>query len=283
MNHTGVSIVLGTYNRKRFLIKTIESIRDNKILRPFEIIVIDGGSDDGTIEYLVKQKDIISIVQHNHGKWKGEQIERRSWGYFMNLGFKCAQGKYICMISDDSLLIESSIENAIKEIETLTNNGEKIGGAAFYFRDWPRENEYKVHLTYGNILAINHGIFISDVLEKVGYIDESYRFYCADGDLSLKIWHKGYKIIDCKSSIVEHHAHAPSRMSHSNKAQYQKDHMKSLKKWEKIIIETGAMGKWKKIKYLDERDTVKDFPYSSLKAVVKEKIRNIVRKYVKKK
>ena len=43
-----ISIVLGTYNRKNFLKETIKSIRNNNINVPYEIIVIDGGSSDGS-------------------------------------------------------------------------------------------------------------------------------------------------------------------------------------------------------------------------------------------
>jgi GT2 family glycosyltransferase len=91
----GISIVLGSYNRLRFLKLTIKSIRNNGIAVPYEIIVIDGGSTDGSMAWLIKQKDIITIVQHNQGIWKGTQIKRRSWGYFMNLGFKSAHRVYM--------------------------------------------------------------------------------------------------------------------------------------------------------------------------------------------
>jgi glycosyltransferase involved in cell wall biosynthesis len=110
---TQVSVVLGSYNRKRLLKAAIQSIRNNGISVPYEIIVVDGGSTDGSLRWLIKQKDIINIVQHNRGSSKGQPVERRSWGYFMNLGFKCAQGKFIVMISDDTLLVPGSVMNAL--------------------------------------------------------------------------------------------------------------------------------------------------------------------------
>ena len=136
MKGKGVSIILGTYNRIRFLKLTIKSIRNelSKCAFPNEIIVVDGGSTDGTLKWLVKQKDIITIVQHNRGEWRGKRIERRSWGYFMNLGFKSAQGKYICMLSDDCLVLPGAIINGYKLFESELAKGKKVGAVAFYWR-----------------------------------------------------------------------------------------------------------------------------------------------------
>ena len=78
-----VSVVLGTYNRLPFLRATIASVRASRIAVPFEIIVIDGGSSDGTMEWLVRQRDIITIVQHNREVVGGTGRRKRSWGYFM--------------------------------------------------------------------------------------------------------------------------------------------------------------------------------------------------------
>ena len=47
-----VSVVLGTYNRLSFLKATIASVRASQIDVPYEIIVVDGGSTDGTIGWL---------------------------------------------------------------------------------------------------------------------------------------------------------------------------------------------------------------------------------------
>ena len=119
MNTSGLSIVLGSFNRLKFLKYAVQSIRNElkDANFPYEIIVVDGGSDDGSLNWLLKQKDIITVVQHNRGTWKGQPIERRSWGYFMNLGFKSAQGKYICMLSDDCLVIPDAIKNGYSFFE----------------------------------------------------------------------------------------------------------------------------------------------------------------------
>lgn len=94
MNDEGVSVVLGTYNRLKFLRLTVQSIREELREASFshEIIVIDGGSTDGTLEWLPKQRDILTIIQHNHGTWQGRPIPEEL-GLFHEPGFQDCQRK----------------------------------------------------------------------------------------------------------------------------------------------------------------------------------------------
>lgn len=227
-----ISIVIATYQRKNLLQKTIQSVRTNKIKLPFEIIVVDGGSDDGTLEWLVGQKDIITIVQHNRGEVNGKPIKRRSWGYFINLCFKSAQGQYVLMLSDDCLLLPDAVNNAIDHLVRLTKTGKKLGGLAFYYRNWPDEKKYYVQKTTGGKLMVNHGIFLKDALEAVNYVDEDrYLFYKADSDLCLKMWQAGFEIVDSPASFVEHYYDPDESVRRSNNANLKQDRKTLKTKW----------------------------------------------------
>jgi glycosyltransferase involved in cell wall biosynthesis len=254
-----VSIILGSYNRKRFLKVTIQSIREEQDRCPFEIeiIVVDGGSSDGSMDWLVKQKDIKLIVQHNRGEWRGRTIELRSWGYFMNLGFKIARGKYICMLSDDCLVVPGAIASGYDLFEQRLASGEKLGAVAFYWRNWPEQQRYWVGLTFGNRLFVNHGMYLKCALEEVGYIDEeNYSFYHADGDLCMKMWERGYTCIPSPESFVEHFSHASKRLRDTNLRQQEND-------WKQYESRWGWLGKpdqdWLEKEYRDPNETAKLF------------------------
>ncbi|MGE3913171.1 MAG: glycosyltransferase, partial [Chloroflexota bacterium] len=53
-----LSVVIGSYNRRKFLEQAIETVRENGAGLAYETIVVDGGSTDGSLGWLVKQKDI---------------------------------------------------------------------------------------------------------------------------------------------------------------------------------------------------------------------------------
>jgi glycosyltransferase involved in cell wall biosynthesis len=231
-----VSAVLGSYNRLNFIKLTIDSIRKEVQNLSHEIIVVDGGSDDGTLPWLLEQKDIITIVQHNRGQWLGKKIERRSWGYFMNLAFKCAQGKYICMLSDDCLVVPGAIVNGVNLFERHLEAGKKVGAMAFYWRDWSMQDKYHVGCTLGEKMYVNHGLYLNQALKDVDYIDEdTFFFYNGDGDLCLKMWQSGYECVDSPESFIEHYPHANLNVRKTNYSQFNRDLKNYLNKWAGIF------------------------------------------------
>ena len=288
-----ISIVTGTYNRLNFLKLFMDSLRKEMGDFPYETIIIDGGSTDETLNWLIEQKDIILILQHNRGEWLGKQIERKSWGYFMNLGFKCAQGKYICMLSDDCLIVPGAIINGFNLFEQKLKDGLNIGAVAFYFRDYPDKVKYMVGQAQGNKIYVNHGLYLKKAVEEVGYIDEeNYFFYQADTDLALKIWQKGYLIIESPNSYIEHFFHANLDVRRTNEKRKNRDWNNYLKKWDGVFYNKDGNYKnsWIEKEYNDESLTAKKFPNLSLEAIfnikkstTKNRLRNWVKSLIPKK
>ena len=262
MKLPSVSVVLGSFNRSDFLKLTLESVRKELAGLDAEIVVVDGGSTDGSLQWLMRQKDVLTIVQHNHGVWNGIPVRRRSWGYFMNLGFRSASGDYVCMLSDDCLLVPGAIRNGLERAERAFAAGTKVGGVAFYWRNWPEQNDYWVGLTLLGRMFVNHGLYRRSALDEVGFADEeTYSFYHADGDLGLKMWEAGFVCIDSPESYVEHYSHANVQVRTSNLVRQKEDWDNYVSKWQQISgVEDVLAGQgWATRAFVDPENTAKQF------------------------
>lgn len=261
-----VSIVMGSYNRLEFLKLAIDSARQETADIPHEIIVVDGGSEDGSIEWLTFQKDIITIIQYNRGEFNGKPIPRRSWGYFMNLGFKSAQAEYILMMSDDTIFHPGAIHNAIDFIQQKQAEGRKIGAVPFYFHDigYDEEHQYKIHTLFDKPL-LNHGIYLKAPFTEVGFADEiTYQFYASDSDICLKLIHAGYEVLPCEQALMLHCPNHPTRYMTTSSEQWAKDITALLNKWrgifvdDKVQVENITVVNWT-IEYHDPDNLAKVF------------------------
>ena len=75
------SIITGTLNRVKTLPKLIKNTVDS--FSKMELIILDGGSTDGSVEYLKNLKNSkIKLIEIGH---------RSSWPSFTNMGIEAAK------------------------------------------------------------------------------------------------------------------------------------------------------------------------------------------------
>jgi GT2 family glycosyltransferase len=97
----------------------------------------------------------------------------------------------------------------------------------------------------------------------VGWIDDArYDFYCADGDLSLKIWYAGYEIAACSDALLEHFEHVDPKMRGQNLSRLNNDWTSYLDRWTGIFYDPAApsIGEWITLGNVSVRDATHLFP-----------------------
>jgi glycosyltransferase involved in cell wall biosynthesis len=112
-----LSIITINYNNINGLKRTVESVI-NQICRGVEYIIIDGGSTDGSAEYIFEMKDHFSyyVSEPDKGIYSA-----------MNKGIQVAVGEYLLFLNSGDCLAESTVlEKVMEEINGCCENQDKL-------------------------------------------------------------------------------------------------------------------------------------------------------------
>ena len=91
-----VSVIVPSFNSKKYLRQCIDSIM-RQTIDEMEIICVDAGSSDGTIEILNEYADKNENFRIIHS-------DRRSMGFQYNLGLRVSTGEYIGFVETDDFV-----------------------------------------------------------------------------------------------------------------------------------------------------------------------------------
>ena len=101
-----ISILISTYNKEKYIIKTLNScIKQN--YKNYEIIVADTGSNDGTKNFLKKFKNPLLKVIYLKKKFKYGALNQI---YATREAFKVSSGEIICLLDGDDLFKKSKLD-----------------------------------------------------------------------------------------------------------------------------------------------------------------------------
>lgn len=191
----GISVVILTKNSAKTIHKCLESIF-NQTQKPDEVIVIDGSSNDGTID-IVKQFPVKLFVEPGLG-----------YGYARNFGVREAKGDIIFFIDSDCYAEPDWIENILPHF-----NNPDVAGVTGRLRLWNIEDACARFLAYvsGRMNMLKSQRFVEiaptmnlalrrSVILEVGGFDEKL-VRCEDTDITYKLTRK-YKILYEPNAIV---------------------------------------------------------------------------------
>lgn len=214
-----ISIVVNTLNRLEYLKRTLASF-DYLRYPDFEVVVIDGPSEDGTYDWLMENyKDRIKI-----GK-----VEEANLSISRNEGIRLSSGDIVCFIDDDAIPEPNWLDelaHAFRDNDVVAAGGfvRDHTGVKFqakfmsYDRDGnPIENDsstadewkpglYRFRGAMGTNIA-----FRRDKLLEIGGFDETYKYYLDETDVLVRLMDSGGKIKIVPQAQV-HHKYAPSHI-----------------------------------------------------------------------
>lgn len=187
------SIVTGTYNRCKLLAGMLASVFEH-VHCNYEIIIVDGGSTDGTLLMLREMKsalgDLLTVI---------EQDELVGAIKAFNTGFKVAKGEFTANLNDDCELTGPCYDEAIRMLreDARTHKQPRYGQVAIPFYG-PHHRGAKIDivgLSYQRWIYANFGVTWTWLGNALKWWGDRYRTYGGDSELSMKIWNSGYQVV----------------------------------------------------------------------------------------
>lgn len=179
------SIITVVKNRRETIENTLSSVR-SQTFRDFEYIVIDGKSDDGTLEILNENSDIIDILRSEKDKSVYDAL---------NKAITYANGKYISILhSDDHYESKHALKNIFNKINEF--QPDVLFASATYYKKGKynkplrkyKSTDFKPNLIQYGFMPPHTSMFAKRIVySKIGNFNTKYKI-AADFDWLLKLY-----------------------------------------------------------------------------------------------
>ncbi len=210
-----VSVVIPNWNGKRFLAGCLDSLATQSYPQ-IEIVVVDNGSADGSVEFLQEQYAHVKLATFpvNTG-----------FSVAVNRGIRESSGEFIALMNNDTIADcewISEMVRVMREHPEIASCGCKmlayddhslLDGAGDGYRRGGlpgrighREIDRGQFDTSRYILGACGGaaLYRRTLFDDIGLFDEDYFAYLEDVDLGLRAQSAGYKCLYVPTSVIYH-------------------------------------------------------------------------------
>lgn len=216
-----LTIAILNYNSGEYLLKCLESLSLVKDEADIKTIVIDNDSTDQSLEIAKQKFEEVQFVENN---------ENLGFSKGYNRTLKKINSEFILLLNPDCILKKGVIKKILEDFVS----DEKIGAASCRIllpdgkidltahRGFPTPwasflyllgDDSLYHLTKENVQSLHEvdsitGAFFmtkSEILDRVGFLDENFFLYGEDLDLCFRIKKAGFKVVYDPSVEITHY------------------------------------------------------------------------------
>ena len=217
-----VSVVTPNYNGEKFLKTFLESLNNDSDCIG-EVIIIDNGSSDASLDYLKNNTFNFPLVLI-------ENDENLGFAPAVNQGIKKAKNDLIFSINNDTEIKKGSIKALVDLIDSADDifsvqakmlqydNKELIDdvGDEYNLLGWTKKTgENRPSSEYVEVKDIfsscaGAAVYKKSILDEIGLFDDNFFAYMEDVDLAIRSRIHGYRNLLCPDAVVYHIGSATS-------------------------------------------------------------------------
>lgn len=213
-----ISIIIVNWNNLDNLTECLASLR-NISFKDVEIVIVDNGSTDGSVDYVKKQKSFFKKLV------LVENSQNLGFAEGNNIGYQHTTGDMILFLNNDTTVEKNFLEPLVQKIvndpmvggvqpkilnffqkEIIDSVGSYLLPTGFLYHFGHNKADQKKYNLESEIFSIKGAcmLFTRNVLEKTDLFDKDYFAYFEETDLCQRIWLAGYKIVYVPESKIYH-------------------------------------------------------------------------------
>lgn len=212
-----VSVIISTLNGQRFIREAVQSILD-QTFRNFELIVVNDGSTDATLDILRTFKDFRIRILDN-GKNIGIAGSQ-------NKALSVAKGKYLALMDHDDLSLPERLQRQVDFLDTHRQVGmlgcncisvDESGNVQSVSSHFPDDAFLKWQLLLGGCPFFHTSLMVRrSAMERIGGYDARYRL-AGDYHVISKLAENG-GIANLEQPLVKWRVHQSSASARNKQA-----------------------------------------------------------------
>ena len=248
-----LSITLVHHNGWEALQNCLQSLYQNPPSVPFEVVLVDNVSTDGSVERVQSEFPEVKLLQ---------STQRAGFGANQNTAIRASQGDYILLLNDDTVVHPGALDALYHCLDThpetavvgprLHNLDGTLQPSCYRFpspfhclwenllltaafpnhplfgdyRAWPHDGIRDVDFVVGAAILLRRS-----VLDKVGLFDPTFFMYAEETDLQYRIHTHGGNVLFCPEAIITHiGGQSTERMPERQFCEFQRSQAKFMRK-----------------------------------------------------
>jgi GT2 family glycosyltransferase len=228
VNPPAVSILIVSWNTREVLRDCLRTVYEQTKKVPFEVIVVDNASEDGSME-MVRTAFPQAVLLAN--------ATNRGFAAANNQGIEVAQGRHVLLLNSDTLVLDGAIDKMVAFAEEHPEaaavacrvlNADKtwqptsfmfpstlnlLIGALYLNKLFPRNRFFgRERMTWWDgqdVRAVDvvAGCFLlvrREIIRQVGVLDEGYFMYGEESDWCYRFHKAGWKVLYAPVADIVH-------------------------------------------------------------------------------